>query len=36
MMKAWFKRMLQERKDRKRYAREIDPASFKSIAKELW
>ena len=35
-MKGWFKRLLQEHRERKRYAREIDPASFRRIARELW
>lgn len=34
-MKAWFSRMVQEYKDRKRFAREIDPEAFRVLAGEL-
>ncbi len=34
-MRKWFARMIQEYKDRKRFAREIDPKAFRILAGEL-
>lgn len=34
-MKEWIKKVLKEYRERKKYAKEIDPESFKSLAGEL-